>query len=265
MGVKIGLPLAALLAVSFAIPTRVGIPSPENQSVSIIGGDPAPEGSAPYMAAVVIGAQLDSFWCGGSIISRRTILSTAHCLRDQMGVIVGTNHWASGGTKYSVTKSIRHPGYNHTMRIHDLGLIITALEIKFTEVISPVALGGDFVGGGVLARATGWGLTKFPPILTGSDVLMELNITSIEGEECKKIFKPHNVTVYPDVELCLLNSTGHGMCFGDSGSPAVRVDKKEQIGIVSWGTPCAKGYPDVFTRISVHKKWITENTVGALD
>ncbi|XP_049875199.1 chymotrypsin-1-like isoform X2 [Pectinophora gossypiella] len=264
MVVKIGLPLAALLVVSFAIPTRVGIPSPENQSVSIIGGDPAPEGSAPYMAAVVMGEQLDKFWCGGSIISRRTILSAAHCHRNQLGVIVGTNHWTSGGTKYSVAKFISHPGYSPTTLKHDIALLITALEIKFTEVISPVALGGDFVGGGVLARATGWGRTELSHIPTGS-VLMELNITSIEGEECKKIFKRDNKTFYPDVQLCLLNSTGHGMCYGDSGSPVVRVDKKEQIGIVSWGLPCAKGIPDVFTRISVHKKWITENTVGALD
>lgn len=34
---------------------------------------------------------------------------------------------------------------------------------------------------------------------------------------------------------------------GDSGGPLVREGR--QIGIVSWGIPCAKGKPDVYTKV----------------
>ena len=41
---------------------------------------------------------------------------------------------------------------------------------------------------------------------------------------------------------------------GDSGGPLVADGK--QIGIVSFGEPCAVGTPDVFTRVSSYTKWI---------
>lgn len=44
---------------------------------------------------------------------------------------------------------------------------------------------------------------------------------------------------------------------GDSGGPLV-VDS-EQIGVVSWGTPCAKGKPDVFTRVYSYVDWIEKH------
>lgn len=44
---------------------------------------------------------------------------------------------------------------------------------------------------------------------------------------------------------------------GDSGGPLVSADGT-QIGIVSFGVPCAIGAPDVFTRVYAHVDWITE-------
>lgn len=41
---------------------------------------------------------------------------------------------------------------------------------------------------------------------------------------------------------------------GDSGGPLVC--DGVQIGVVSWGTPCAKGKPDVFTRVYSYVDWV---------
>ncbi|KAL6448595.1 hypothetical protein ACFW04_000459 [Cataglyphis niger] len=48
--------------------------------------------------------------------------------------------------------------------------------------------------------------------------------------------------------------SGWGTTRGDSGSPLVA--NGTQIGIVSFGQPCAVGYPDVYTRVSSFASWI---------
>lgn len=47
------------------------------------------------------------------------------------------------------------------------------------------------------------------------------------------------------------------MLQGDSGGPIVAGEY--QVGIVSWGNPCARGYPDVHTRVYSYVDWIKEN------
>lgn len=44
---------------------------------------------------------------------------------------------------------------------------------------------------------------------------------------------------------------------GDSGGPLV--ENNILVGVVSWGSPCAAGDPDVFTRIHSFVPWITES------
>lgn len=44
---------------------------------------------------------------------------------------------------------------------------------------------------------------------------------------------------------------------GDSGGPLVA--ENAQIGVVSWGRPCAKGVPDVFTRVYSYRDWINKH------
>lgn len=48
---------------------------------------------------------------------------------------------------------------------------------------------------------------------------------------------------------------------GDSGSALVRVSDGQQVGVVSWGFPCARGAPDMFVRVSAFGDWLQENIV----
>ena len=60
--------------------------------------------------------------------------------------------------------------------------------------------------------------------------------------------------VIADSMICA-GTEGKRPCDGDSGGPLVD-DQGYLVGIVSWGSGCARGYPGVFTETAYFADWI---------
>ncbi|KAI5642885.1 trypsin domain-containing protein [Phthorimaea operculella] len=247
-----------------------------NEASRVIGGTIAAEGSAIYMAALVQGGLWRELVCGASILTPRTVLTAAHCvdsltffgsLARNANVVVGTNLWRTGGQLYELERNITHPGWDPVAVENDIGMIITVTNIAFNDVVLPVRPSWDFIDAGIAVRALGWGRTAVGGYV--SDRLLELTLNTIEGGRCAIEVAEAGInlninnlpTVNPVLEICAVHSPREerGMCNGDSGSPLVRVDNGLQVGIVSWGVPCGRGAPDVFTRVSAYMDWILRN------
>ncbi|XP_014471749.1 PREDICTED: serine protease 53-like [Dinoponera quadriceps] len=218
----------------------------------IIGGKDAPIGKYPYQVSLRF---FGSHTCGGSIIDSRNILTAAHCLQGREGeerylkVHAGTNLQSEAGEVYSVESFKIHEKFSLIRLINDVGIIHLATPMTFSSRVQPIRLATTNVDNGP-CKLTGWGST----ILGGPtpNKLQEIDLQLYPYEKCRVMHSQVQQS-----HICTFTKAGEGACHGDSGGPLVVGDV--QVGIVSFGRPCAVGYPDVFTRVFSFKQWIEQN------
>ncbi|EFN88482.1 Chymotrypsin-1 [Harpegnathos saltator] len=218
----------------------------------IVGGKDAEIGKYPYQVSLRL---FGDHMCGGSVIDENNILTAAHCIDGRENVLnylkvhVGTNFLNETGEVYSVESLIAHEGYSILLRINDIGLIHLKEPIKFNDKVQKIYLTATNIDNGP-CKLTGWGSTSLDG--DASNNLQEIDLKIYPLPLCEK----KNIKVQK-THICTLTKEGEGVCHGDSGGPLVTNDV--QVGIVSFGRPCALGYPDVYTRVPSFFNWINKN------
>ena len=215
-----------------------------------------------------------NYWCGGSIINDRYVMTAAHCIHGMSstnsGLMVGlgdhnmysTSDDVQGATRLvAVDRIIEHPNYNTRTLDNDIALLrlTEQLDLSQYDEVGSVCLPADdsktYVG--ETATASGWGTTS-----SGGNqpsVLHEVDLPILD-QSCFGLDVTDNM-------LCAgLSQGGKDTCQGDSGGPlyveenSVRV----QVGITSWGYGCAdENSPGVYARVSKYLSWIRQNTQDA--
>ncbi|XP_055306138.1 chymotrypsin-2-like [Sitodiplosis mosellana] len=122
--------------------------------------------------------------------------------------------------------------------------------IEFNDKVKPINYGGAEPSPGTKLLTTGWG--KLSDSSISPQNLQQLTVKTISLEECEKSWPGIDASV-----LCTSNPFGQGIYMGDSGGPLV--EGNTLVGLVSFGEPCGRGYPDGFTRISYLYDWIVAN------
>ncbi|XP_022826080.1 chymotrypsin-1-like [Spodoptera litura] len=217
----------------------------------IIGGFHAPEEYGRFHASVqnLTGHHV----CGGAVVSQWFVVSAAHCVHKAnprfIKIVAGTNNLDIGGKRCDVSTIIVHRRYNTTSRQHDIALLKTRSPFDL-QIIKPLKLSRRHLHEGDDIVLVGFGASE--PHGSSSRVMYTLEMPVFNQEVCEFAMR-YSRPVTKEM-FCTFTKIGQGTCHGDSGSPLVKGD--ELVGIVSWGIPCAVGFPDVHTRLAPYVDWI---------
>ncbi|XP_075251173.1 trypsin-2-like [Convolutriloba macropyga] len=255
-------------SVSRPIPRAVKCgQAPLYDSSRIINGSYSPtRGSFPFMVNIKIGWQ---HWCGGAVYDKYTVISAAHCFWNGQNVNdlklffadfhqkMGYNYEKDQELRY--VKSItRHPRYDPHWYTNDIAVIKLTKAVPFHDRIQPICMPSVEVTGGEDTITMGWGYTYGT---SDDNKLNFAHVPVIPRETCRQR-DWYSVAVN---EHMVCAGYAEGMidaCQGDSGGPLAMQNSEgafELIGVVSWGSGCAKKHnPGVYTDVYDYIDWIRE-------
>ncbi|KPJ15681.1 Chymotrypsin-1 [Papilio machaon] len=228
------------------------------------------------MVALVWGAKVKSMMCGGSIISVRHVLTAAHCIDPlvENGKLIETTRGVVGSNQWKATEDVvkfshfkNHPSWDFVRLKNDIGVLFLVEPLVLSARIGVVSLSFDWVDGDVPSYVTGWGrlgadLTSITWILFPfADNLQLINLKTMSPRGCGEalaVASGAGIRLDSELEICTFHSIGHGLCYGDSGSPLIVRATGAQAGVASWALPCARGFPDVYVRLSAYRHFLLD-------
>jgi len=245
-------------------------PSDFSGNPRIIGGTEASPGMFPWQCLY---RTTDGGLCGCSVLSRRWVITAAHCTEDTparniritMGV---TNRRRDVGQTFLVDLKIEHEDYNPATLENDIALLFLDREAVFNSLVRNISVPpqGSDVTVGKSCVISGWGTTS-ETATSSPSILQHANVPVLSNRKCQTYLRSIRVV---DVFLCAgFEEGGIDTCQGDSGGPLACFNEEQGKyylqGLTSFGFNCARvRSPGVYTRVSEFGDWIRENSgIGA--
>jgi len=257
-------------------PSYNEVPSPR-----IAGGSASKKGQFPWQV-LLHNIKSNAFFCGGTLISSRAVLSAAHCLNkipaEHIKVYAGKvtsiiQNQEPNQQEFRVNSYALHPGYNDK-KLHDVAILYIApaygSRVKWSDWVLPVCLpfASLDIEEGSRATVSGYG-TVGGPVLVKSPVLLSVDVPIYEHMDCSNKYTAagytrHSGVVITEDHICAGGEKGKDACAGDSGGPLVLQDAKTGrfilVGIVSYGLSCHSDLsgtlPGVYAKTEKYIPWI---------
>uniref|UniRef100_A0A8C3WMR4 Serine protease 41 n=1 Tax=Catagonus wagneri TaxID=51154 RepID=A0A8C3WMR4_9CETA len=287
MGARVGALLLAQLLVRMQVARQGelgrGLPAPPGpmgagpcgqRSIQsrVVGGKDSELGRWPWQGSLLWNK---AHVCGASLLSRRWVLSAAHCFRrnsDPSEWTVQFGELTSAPSFWNLRASRRRYGVRSII-LHSRPLKLSQGDIALVKLSSSVTYSKHIRPVCVLASSSefqnrtdcwvaGWGHpSSLPTALPAPYTLQEVQVSIINQSRCSFLFRqPVSHSPARAAAICAGSEDGsRDTCRGDSGGPLV-CEKSGlwiQIGVVSWGVGCGRpNRPGVYTNVSTHFSWI---------
>ncbi|XP_055845974.1 uncharacterized protein LOC129911960 [Episyrphus balteatus] len=237
----------------------------------VVKGNIAKRGHHPWQATIRTKGRggISSHWCGAVLISKKHLLTAAHCL---VGYPKGAYFIRLGDHYANIAESSEIDSYIENWYIHekfregthmnnDIAVIVMKNPVRFNDYIQPICLPqeGTEYKEGRRCTISGWGSIQ-SGVSTPSNNLRVAEIPVISDEICKL---PHvyGSSVTEGMFCAGFLEEGVDACEGDSGGPFVCSDSDSETlyGIISWGQQCGHANkPGVYVKIEKYLNWIYE-------
>ncbi|XP_050046243.1 trypsin-1-like isoform X1 [Dermacentor andersoni] len=205
--------------------------------------------------------------CGGSIISPSFVLTAAHCMNTYGKLPFWTRIYYNTtemlkGPNVIVDKVIIHPAFTWDTLANDIALLKLRYALEFDQYVVPVCLPRKKLSlTNREAVVSGWGRVSEQG--DPSEHLLYINRFILPYDMCKSGFiTAEQAEAFNDSMILCTSAKGKDSCQGDSGGPLTvwsKLGKTVQVGLVSFGTGCARGdKPSLYTRVSTYVPWIKE-------
>ncbi|KMY98555.1 uncharacterized protein LOC6737381 isoform X3 [Drosophila simulans] len=237
----------------------------------VVRGNVAQRGRHPWQATIRTRGRggISSHWCGAVVISKRHLLTAAHCLygspKGAYFVRVG-DHYANIAESSEVDSFIEnwylHENFRKgTHMNNDIALVVLKTPLKFSDYVQPICLpdkNAELVEDRK-CTISGWGSIK-SGVSTPAQVLGSAELPILADHVCKQ----SNVygSAMSEGMFCAGSmDESVDACEGDSGGPLVCSDDDGETlyGLISWGQHCGfKNRPGVYVRVNHYIDWIYE-------
>ncbi|GJQ80045.1 hypothetical protein Trydic_g5024 [Trypoxylus dichotomus] len=227
----------------------------------IIGGEQPPLGAVPWVVDLQYKGK---HHCGGVLISKRLVLTVAHCYLDGLTVRAGvvTSDESEGEQIVKVEKGIPHPEFKkYGPYSNDIAVLLLSAPVEETPYVKPACVTGQSPPAGSVCEVSGWGAFDIKKRDVLSPVLQTAIVPLLSLDVCRenKVYGGRQQDILDTMVCAGRLKGGVDACGGDSGGPLMCHFEGSLVltGLVSWGDGCAKKHrPGVYTRVASYKEWI---------
>ncbi|XP_063218685.1 serine protease snake-like [Bacillus rossius redtenbacheri] len=243
----------------------------------IVGGVKAAPNEFPHMAVLgyILKDNSTGWFCGGSLISERFVLTAAHCIDStkdlphlvRLGDLDLQNDSDGAAPRdYLISQLITNPFYDQPYRYNDIGLVKLETSVSFNSHVRPACLQRRHISTAKVI-ATGFGKISARS-KEKSNYLMKVTVKLASKEYCNISYQEYFIrrTLQFGVlssQICAgEDAGGKDTCQGDSGGPLQFVMDDPYcmyciVGVTSFGKFCGyKNSPAIYTKVSHYLNWI---------